>query len=125
MTGNLKNLCAHIPVELHNKVREKQQASGKTMNEYVAELIAEFYMIKENEGGATSMETEKVLAVKIPVGLSDRLDEYLVTHRITKKAFIIELVRNALDAAEAEARSKEANEKSTAEDTDGEKSAES
>ena len=56
MAANTKNLCAHIPVELHNKVREKQQASGKTLNEYVAALITEFYEIKEKEGGATIMK---------------------------------------------------------------------
>ena len=100
MAENLKNLCAHIPIELHNKVREKQQASGKTLNEYVAELIAEFYAIKENEGG-TNMSGTRTLAVQMPAELFDRLDEYVTAHKMKKKEFVINLIRKALDDAEA------------------------
>lgn len=38
-----KNLCAHIPVTLHDRVREEQQRSGMTLNEYMTRLITEYY----------------------------------------------------------------------------------
>lgn len=31
MAEEMKNLCAMIPVDLHAKVREQQEASGKTL----------------------------------------------------------------------------------------------
>lgn len=101
MAESQKNLCAHIPIELHNKVRAKQQESGRTLNEYVAELIREFYELKEREGESAMGDT-RTLAVQIPAPLFDRLDEYLAKNRIKKKEFIIGLIREVLDKAEAE-----------------------
>ena len=101
MAENLKNLCAHIPIELHNKVRENQQESGKSLSEYVTELITEFYAIKENEGGMDMSDT-RTLAVQMPAELFDRLDEYVKTHRMKKRDFIINIIRKAMDDAEAE-----------------------
>ena len=74
--------------------------SGKTLNEYVAELIAEFYAIKENEGG-TNMSDTRTLAVQMPAELFDRLDEYVTAHKMKKKEFVVNLIRKVLDDAEA------------------------
>jgi len=109
MAESQKNLCAHIPIELHNKVRAKQQESGKTLNEYVAELIREFYELKEREGESNMGDT-RTLAVQIPAPLFDRLDEYLAKHRLKKKEFIIGLLREALDKVEAEEDNEETGE---------------
>ena len=35
-----KNLCAMIPADLHARVRQEQEQSGKTLSEYVEQLIA-------------------------------------------------------------------------------------
>ena len=39
--------------------------------------------------------------MQIPADLFDRLDEYLTTHRMKKKEFIIGLIRKALNDADA------------------------
>ena len=73
-----KNLCAHIPASLHNRVREAQQCSGMTLNEYMTMLITEYYERKE---GTNMKDTNtKTLAVQIPVELFDALDEYIARH---------------------------------------------
>lgn len=47
MEEKVKNLCAPIPAGLHARVREEQEASGKTLGQYMAWLIQTFY---ENQG---------------------------------------------------------------------------
>jgi hypothetical protein len=80
-----------------------------TLNEYVAELIREFYELKEREGESNMGDT-RTLAVQIPAPLFDRLDEYLAKHRLKKKEFIIGLLREALDKVEAEEDNEETGE---------------
>ncbi len=43
MAEKTKNLCAQIPEALHARVREHQEASGQTLGQYMAWLIAKFY----------------------------------------------------------------------------------
>ena len=42
-----KNLCAQIPIPLHQKVCENKEQSGPTLNQYAAQLITEYYDMKE------------------------------------------------------------------------------
>ena len=44
-----KNLCAMIPADLHARVRLEQEQSGKTLSEYVEQLIQNYYDMKENK----------------------------------------------------------------------------
>lgn len=46
--ANKKNLCAMIPADLHARVRQEQEQSGKTLSEYVEQLITDYYNMKEN-----------------------------------------------------------------------------
>ena len=94
-TGKLKNLCAQIPEGLHNRVRQEQERSGKTLSQYVTWLITTFY-----EGSEKRVEDTRTLAVQMPADLFDRLDAYLAKNKLKKKEFIIGLVRKALDEAE-------------------------
>ena len=56
MAEKTRNLCAQIPAELHSKVRERQEASGQTLGQYMTWLITKFY---EEEGSrSTSNATE-------------------------------------------------------------------
>ena len=100
-----KNLCAHIPVSLHNRVREEQQRSGMTLNEYMTRLITEYYErteaitteYYERTEAITMKDTNtRTLALQIPADLFDALDRYLAEHKLTKKEFITGLIRNAL-----------------------------
>ena len=38
-----RNLCAQIPISLHDKVREEKEALGLSLNEYVTKLLKEYY----------------------------------------------------------------------------------
>jgi len=40
-----KNLCAQIPVSLHRKVREEQEKAGKPLSEYIAAVLAEYFLL--------------------------------------------------------------------------------
>jgi len=89
-----RNLCAHIPVTLHNRVREEQQRCGMTLNEYMTRLITEYY---ERTETITMKDTNtRTLALQIPADLFDALDRYLAEHKLTKKEFITGLIRSAL-----------------------------
>lgn len=47
MAEEKRNLCAQIPISLHSRVRQEQEASGQTLSEYMTQLITEFYQMKE------------------------------------------------------------------------------
>ena len=47
MAEEKRNLCAQIPISLHSRVRQEQEASGQTLSEYMTQLIIEFYQMKE------------------------------------------------------------------------------
>ena len=49
MEGGTKNLCAQIPIDLHRKVREYQEQSGKSLGEYMTWLITTFYQFEEEQ----------------------------------------------------------------------------
>ena len=42
-----KNLCAMIPADLHARVRQEQEQSGRTLSEFVEQLITDYYKMKE------------------------------------------------------------------------------
>ena len=93
-----KNLCAMIPAELHAKIMvEKEQLELNTLAEYVERIFTEHF-----EGGQISMKAERTLAVQIPAGLFERLKDYLATHNLKQKQFLVQLIENALDETEAE-----------------------
>ena len=105
-----KNLCAQIPQSLHARVRQEQEATGLTLGQYMAELIAKYFEMKEN-GGTTNMETTvKTLALQIPEDLMQRLKDHLAAEskrtgkKISQKEFVLNLIRQALDAADAAAK---------------------
>ena len=93
-----KNLCAMISTELHGKIMaEKEQLELNTLAEYVERIFTEHF-----EGGQISMKAERTLAVQIPAELFERLKDYLAAHNLKQKQFLVQLIENALDDAEAE-----------------------
>ena len=42
-----KNLCAQIPIALHERVSEERERLGETASEYIANLIQEYYNMIE------------------------------------------------------------------------------
>ena len=51
-----KNLCAMIPADLHARVRQEQEKSGKTLSEFVEQLITDYYKMKEGTKMTGDME---------------------------------------------------------------------
>lgn len=88
-----KNLCAHIPISLHERVRAEQEMSGMCLSEYVTKLITEYY---ERTGEKTMADT-RTMAIQISEELFGRLKEHLKTTGISQKQFIIMLIEKALD----------------------------
>lgn len=99
--GPTKNLCAQIPVELHNKVRAEQEKSGQSLSAYITEVLTKYY-----EGGCQIMEFTRTMAFQIPEELFQRLKNHLAREskrtgkKLSQKEFILGLIQQALDEAE-------------------------
>ena len=94
-----KNLCAQIDTALHARVRQEQERSGKTLSEYVEQLITDYYKMKEGTKMTGDMRT---MAIQLPEELFERLKAYLKKNNLKQKQFIIRLIEDALEEDEAE-----------------------
>ena len=94
-----RNLCAQIPISLHDKVREEKEALGLSLNEYVTKLLKEYY-----EGGKNNMAQTKTLAFQISEELDQRIKNYLAAEKertgkkVSQREFVVGLIIQALDA---------------------------
>ena len=118
-----KNLCAQIETALHTRVRQEQERSGKTLSEYVEQLITDYYKMKENVKMTGDMRT---MAIQLPEELFERLKAYLKKNNLKQKQFIIRLIEDALEedeaniAAQADSEGISETEESDEPDTDAE-----
>ena len=92
-----KNLCAMIPADLHARVRLEQEQSGKTLSEFVEQLITYYYKMKEGTKMTGDMRT---MAIQLPEELFERLKAYLKKNNLKQKQFIIGLIEDALEEDE-------------------------
>ena len=104
MAANQKNLCAMIPVELHERVRAEQEQAGMTLSAYITELLTKYY-----EGGKEKMaEGMRTMAFQMPEEMFQRLKAHLEREsartgkKVSQKEFVLGLIRQALDEAERE-----------------------
>ena len=105
MAENKKNLCAMIPVELHERVRAAQEQAGVTLSAYITELLTNYY----EEGGKEKMTSGmRTMAFQMPEEMFDRLKKHLdresarTGKKVSQKEFVLNLIRQALDEAERE-----------------------
>ena len=92
MAEDIKNLCAPIPSALHAQVRENQEASGKTLGQYMTWLITQFY--EYEKGGTPNMaDNKRTVAFQVKA--------YLEKNHIKQNAFFLDCIQRAL-ADEAE-----------------------
>ena len=106
-----KNLCAHIPIALHEKVSAARAEAGLNTNDYVTQVLTEYYDWKENGGNimARKAENTRTLAFQIPEELFQRIKEHLEKEsrrrgiRLTQRDFVVGLIEQALEEAEREA----------------------
>ena len=87
------NLCAKIPVELHQRIREKQSESNKSLNDYITWLITSFY---ETEGKPTMNTDTRTIAFQVPADLFEQFKEYLQRHGLKQKDFFLDCIQRAL-----------------------------
>ena len=95
-----KNLCAQIPVSLHTRIRERQEASGQTLGQYMTELITKFY---EQELNPAMKENKRTVAFQVSTELFERFKDYLNRKGIKQNAFFMDCIQRALEEAEQEA----------------------
>ena len=105
MTENKRNLCAMIPVELHERVRAAQEQAGVTLSAYITELLTDYY----EKGGKEKMSNGiRTVAFQMPEELFERLKAHLdresarTGKKVSQKEFVLDLIRRALDEADRE-----------------------
>ena len=104
-----KNLCAQIPIDLHERVSEERERLGQTTSEYITYLIQEYYdMIENQKGGIQMTEKGRTMAFQIPEELFQRIKRHLEREtlrngkKLTQRNFVLNLITQALDEADAE-----------------------
>ena len=104
MAEKTRNLCAEIPEELHGKVRQRQNESGKNLSQYMTWLITTFYEMEDKP--KMSKENTRTVAFQVPEELFERFKEYLSKHGVKQNAFFLDCIQRAL-AEDAEAAANE------------------
>ena len=100
-----KNLCAMVPIELHNQVTEAREQLGQTTNEYITAVLTEYFKMKQN-GGKTIMANNRTMAFQISEELFQRIKAHLeretvrIGKKLAQKEFVLGLIEAALDEAE-------------------------
>ena len=105
-----KNLCAQVPLDLHQRVCEAREQSGLTTAQYITNLLLEYYEMKEN-GGKTIMANNntRTMAFQIPETLFQRIKAHLeretarTGRKLTQREFVLGLIEEALNEAEQQA----------------------
>ena len=101
MEEKVKNLCAPIPAGLHARVREEQEASGKTLGQYMAWLIQTFYENRVKEENIMIMD-KRTVAFQVPGELFEKFKDYLQEKGIKQNAFFLDCIHRALAEAKEE-----------------------
>lgn len=94
MAEETKNLCAQIPISLHSRVRQEQEASGQTLSEYMTQLITNYFHMKEAD---QNMNTEtRTVAFQVPPELFEEFKAYLQRNHLKQKEFFLACIQRAL-----------------------------
>ena len=77
-----KNLCAQVPIDLHQRVCEAKDQVGQTTSQYITALITEYFTLKENGGNAImTTGNPRTLAFQINEELFQRIKAHLECQR--------------------------------------------
>ena len=107
--ADTKNLCAQIPLTLHDRVCTEKDQAGLTTAQYITNLLTEYYQMKEN-GGNMNMTNNgsRTMAFQIPEELFQRIKRHLEREtlrtgkKLTQRDFVLNLITQALDEADTE-----------------------
>ena len=101
-----KNLCAQIPIDLHDRVSQAKDQAGQTTAQYITNLLTEYFEMKENGGTAAMTNNSRTMAFQIPEELFQRIKAHLeretarTGRKLTQREFVLGLIERALDKAE-------------------------
>ena len=102
-----KNLCAFIPIDLHDRVSQAKGQAGQTTSQYITSLLTEYFELKENGGtAAMANSSTRTMAFQISEELFQRIKTHLeresvrTGHKLTQREFMLGLIEQALDKAE-------------------------
>lgn len=102
-----KNLCALIPLDLHQRVSQGKEASDcQTLGDYITEVLTAYYDYIEHKG-ESSMNGTKTLAFQISAELFQRIKDHLAYEssrtgkKLTQRDFVLGLIEQALAEADA------------------------
>ena len=104
-----RNLCAQLPLDLHQRVCMAREESGLTTAQYITNLLLEYYEMKENGGKTTMANNSRTMAFQIPEELFQRIKAHLeretqrTGRKLTQREFVLGLIEEALEAAERQA----------------------
>ncbi|USF25790.1 hypothetical protein N510_000703 [Firmicutes bacterium ASF500] len=104
-----RNLCAQLPLDLHQRICIAREESGLTTAQYITNLLLEYYEMKENGGKTTIANNSRTMAFQIPEDLFQRIKAHLeretqrTGRKLTQREFVLGLIEEALEAAERQA----------------------
>ena len=104
-----RNLCAQLPLDLHQRVCVAREQSGLTTAQYITNLLLEYYEMKENGGKTTMANNSRTMAFQIPEDLFQRIKAHLeretqrTGRKLTQREFVLGLIEEALEVAERQA----------------------
>lgn len=116
-----KNICGKIPIELHEKVRQELEGTEMTIPQFLTQVITEHFESKGVEKMAA-----RTLAVQVSEELFQRFTERYEKEKaqrpgkFSKKDYLIEIITQALDAAEENEQGEELPEETEREPANGE-----
>ncbi len=104
-----RNLCAQLPLDLHQRVCEAREESGLTTAQYITNLLIEYYEMKENGGKTIMAANTRTMAFQISEEFFQRIKAHLEREtqrtgkKLTQREFVLGLIEEALEAAERQA----------------------
>lgn len=116
----MKNICGKIPLDLHEKVREEIERTESSTQKFIQQVIEEHF----NGKGEMNVGT-RTLAVQVSEELFSRLKAVVAKKGCKQKDFLIDIIEQAIEAAEAEWAQAQDDAESTAEAETGETEEES
>ena len=109
--AEMKNICGKIPMDLHEKVREEIELTESSTQKFLQQVIEEHFNRLEGKG-EISMGAVRTVAVQVSEELFQRLKVVIGKNHMKQKDFLIQIIEEALEKAEAEWQSKDQPEES-------------
>ena len=107
--AEMKNICGKIPMDLHEKVREEIELTESSTQKFLQQVIEEHFNRVEGKG-EISMGAVRTVAVQVSEELFQRLKVVIGKKHMKQKDFLIQIIEEALEKAEAEWQNKDSTE---------------